>query len=151
MPNGGPFRAQEVKRKNIIYIVQTTLLELEAMCCRASANTNKTATKRYGQEVVYDDAFHALLAERRRMGSKSQRAQISKSIRKHLRRALREQRNGRIKHVLDEFKVLDRLTHHVRAPVYPCPTMKDEKCPGADDTCRFRSVSLCSLNFIQAI
>ena len=103
-----------------------TLLELEAMCCRASAKTNKTATKRYGHEVVYDDVFHALLAERRKTGSKSQRAQISKSIRKHLRRALREQRNGRIKHVLDEFKDLDRLTHHARAPVYPCPTRKSK-------------------------
>jgi len=62
---------------------------------------------------------------------------ISKSIRKHLRRALREQRHGRIKHVLDEFKVLDRLTHHARAPVYPCPTRKDEKCPGADEFANF--------------
>ena len=99
--------------------------------------TNKTATKRYGQEVVYDDVFHALLAERRRTGSKSQRAQISKSIRKHLRRAIREQRNGRIKHVLDEFKDLDRLTHHDRAPVYPCPTRKNENCPGPDEFANF--------------
>ena len=73
-----------------------SLLELESMVCRASAKTNKNATKRYGQQVVNDDVFHALLAERRRTGSKSQRAQISKSIRKHLRRALREQRNGRM-------------------------------------------------------
>ena len=114
-----------------------TLLELESMCCRASAKTNKTATKRCGQEVVYDDVFHALLFERRRMRSKSQRAQISKSIRKHLRRALREQRNGRIKHVLDEFKDLDRIAHHARAPVYPCPTRKDEKCPGPDEFANF--------------
>ena len=114
-----------------------TLLELESMCCRASAMTNKTATERYGQEVVYDDVFHALLVERRRTGSKSQRAQISKSIRKHLRRALREQRNGRIKHVLDEFKDLDRLTHHARAPVYPCPARKDENCPGPDEFANF--------------
>ena len=71
------------------------------------------------------------------MGSKSQRAQISKSIRKHLRRALREQRNGRIKHVLDEFKDLDRLTHHARAPVYPCPGENNEKCPGPDEFANF--------------
>ena len=80
-----------------------------------------------------DDVFHALLAERRITRSKSQRAKLSKSIRKHLRRALREQRNGRIEHVLDEFKDLDRLTHHARAPVHPCSTTKDEECPGRDD------------------
>ena len=100
-------------------------------------NDEQNCNKRYGQEVVYNDVFDALLAERRRTGSKSQRAQISKSIRKHLRRALREQRNGRIKHVLDEFKDLDRLTHHARAPVYPCPPRKDENCPGPDEFANF--------------
>ena len=71
------------------------------------------------------------------MRSNSQRAQISKSIRKHLRGAFREQRNGRIEHVLDEFKDLDRLPHHARAPVYPCLTRKDEKCPGLDELANF--------------
>ena len=37
-----------------------TRLELESMCCRASANTNKTATKRYGQEVVFLMMFFML-------------------------------------------------------------------------------------------
>ena len=59
--------------------------------------------------------------------SKSQRAQISKSIRKHLRRALREQRNGRIQHVLEEFKDLDRLAHHARVPIHPCSTKKNDE------------------------
>ena len=80
-----------------------SLIELESFCCRASAQENKAATKRPGQKVIviYDDVVHALLAERRRTRSKSQRAKLSKSIRKHLRRALREQRNGRIEHVLE--------------------------------------------------
>ena len=114
-----------------------SLIELESLCCRASAQENKTATKRPGQKVVYDDVFYDLLAERRRTRSKSQRAKLSKSIRKHLRRALREQRNGRIEHVLDEFKDLDRLTHHARAPVHPCSTTKDEECPGPDEFATF--------------
>ena len=88
-------------------------------------------------KVIYDDIFHALLAERRRTRSKSQRAKLSKSIPKHLRRALREQRNGRIKHVLGELKDLDRLTHHPRAPVHPCSTTKDEECPGPDEFATF--------------
>ena len=68
--------------------------------------------------------------------SKSQRAQISKSIRKHLR-ALREQRNGRIQHVLEEFKDLDRLTHHARVPIHPCSTKKDEEYPSPDELAIF--------------
>ena len=55
-------------------------------------------------------------------------------------RALREQRNGRIKHVLDEFKDLDRLTDHARAPVYPCPGRKNEKCPGPDEFANFLEI-----------
>ena len=73
-----------------------SLIELESFCCRASAQENKAATKRPGQKVIviYDDVVQ-------RTRSKSQRAKLSKSIRKHLRRALREQRNGRIEHVLE--------------------------------------------------
>ena len=58
--------------------------------------------------------LHWLSGEAR---SKSHRAQLSKSIRRHLLRALGEQRNARIQHVLHEFKVLDRLSHHARAPI----------------------------------
>ena len=74
--------------------------------------------------------------------SKSQRAQISKSIRKHLR-ALREQRNGRIQHVLEEFKDLDRLTHHARVPIHPCSTKKDEEYPSPDELAIFLEIFFC--------
>ena len=66
----------------------------------------RTRLQQNVRKVVNDDVFHALLAERRGTTSKSQRAQLFKSIRKHLRRAVREQRtgfrkkNGRIEHVL---------------------------------------------------
>ena len=87
---------------------------MEPLCCSAAAKTNKAATKPSEQKRTEDDdddddddVFLALLAERKGTGSKSQRTQISKSIRKHLRRALREQRNGRIEHVLGEFRDLD--------------------------------------------
>ena len=96
-----------------------SLLELGPLCHRASAQTNKAGTTRPGQKIVHDHVFHALLAERRRTRSKSQRAQLSKSIRKHLRRALREQKNGRMEDVLNEFKDLDCLTSHARAPIHP--------------------------------
>ena len=39
--------------------------------------------------------------------------------------------------MLDEFKDLDRLTHHARAPVYPCPPRKDENCAGPDEFANF--------------
>jgi len=39
-----------------------SLVELESPCCRASARTNKVATKRPGQKVMHD-VFHASLAE----------------------------------------------------------------------------------------
>ena len=109
-----------------------SLIELEPLCCPASAKTNKAATKPSEQKGIDDDdedededdddddddvdddddddddvVLLASLAEQRRTGSKSQRTQISKSIRKHLRRALREQRNGRIEHVLGAFGDLD--------------------------------------------
>ena len=51
----------------------------------------------------------------------------------NIRRALREQRNGRIEHVLGQFKDLDRLIHHARVPLYPCSTEKDEEWPGPDE------------------
>ena len=98
-----------------------SLIELEPLWCPASAKTNKAATKPSEQKGIGDDdddddddvddddvvVLLASLAEQRRTGSKSQRTQISKSIRKHLRRALREQRNGRIEHVLGAFGDLD--------------------------------------------
>ena len=102
---------------------------MEPLCCPASAKTNKAATKpseQKGQDDDDDDddddgdddddvddddddddVLLASLAQQRRTGSKSHRTQISKSIRKHLRRALREQRNGRIEHVLGAFGDLD--------------------------------------------
>ena len=61
-----------------------SLVELESPCCQASAQTNKVATKRSGQKIMYDDVFHALLAERRRTRSKSQSTQLSKPIRKNI-------------------------------------------------------------------
>ena len=98
--------------------------------------------ERLQQNVCYDAVFHALLAERRGTTSELRRATLSKSIRKHLRRALREQRNGRIEHALDEFKDLDCLIHHARAPVHPCFTKKDEKCPGPDEFATFWKICL---------
>ena len=62
---------------------------------------------------------------------------MNTNIRKHLRRALREQRNGRIQHVLEEFKDLDRLTHHARAPIHPCFTKKKEEYNGPDEFANF--------------
>ena len=56
-----------------------SLIELESLCCRVSAQEEKAATKRPGQRVIYDNVFHALLAERTRTRSKSQGAKLSKS------------------------------------------------------------------------
>ena len=113
------------------------------MCAQEGATTCRaSATKRPGQKVRYDVVFHSLLAERKGTTSKSQRATLSKSIRKHLRRAFREQRNGWIEHVLDEFKDLDWIIHHARAPVHPCSTRKDEECPGPDEFATFWMICL---------
>jgi len=99
-----------------------SLIESGPLCCRTYAQENEAATKRPGQKQIFDDVFHALLAEGRRTRSKSQRAKLSKSIRKHLRRALRNQRHGRFEHVSNEFKDLDRLIHHACAPTHAyCP------------------------------
>ena len=46
-------------------------------------------------------------------------------------------RNGRIEHVLDKFRDLDRLTRHARAPVHPCFATKEEECPGPDEFTTF--------------
>ena len=133
----GPLSYHEMLHAELGHEPQS-LFELESLCCRASAQENKAATKRPGQRVIYDDVFHALLAERRKTRSKSQRAKLSKFIRKHLRRALREHRNGRTEHVLDdEFKDLDRLPHYARAPVHPCSTTGGEECPGPDEFATF--------------
>ena len=132
----GPLSYHEMLHAELGHEPQS-LFELESLCCRASAQENKAATKRPGQKVIYDDVFHALLAERRRTRSKSQRAKLSKFIRKHLRRAFREHRNGRTEHVLDEFKDLDRLPHYARAPVHPCSTTGGEECPGPDEFATF--------------
>lgn len=74
----------------------------------------RTRLQQNVQKVANADVFHAVLDERRKTTSKSQRAQLFKSIRQHFRRAvrehktgLREQRNARIEH-------LDPLTS-------PCP------------------------------
>ena len=38
--------------------VSQSLIELEAFCCRAAAQTNKNATERPGQKLIDDDVFH---------------------------------------------------------------------------------------------
>ena len=40
-------------------------------------------------------------------------------------------------HVLEEFKDLDRLTHHARVPIHPCFTIKDEEYPGPHEFANF--------------
>ena len=53
-----------------------SLLELEALCCRAAAQTNKTAAERPEQKLIYDDVFHTAVVDRRMARSKSQSAQM---------------------------------------------------------------------------
>ena len=56
-----------------------SLIELECLCCRTSAQTNKAETKRPGQKVVYDDdddVFHASQAERKGTTLKSHRQRL---------------------------------------------------------------------------
>ena len=65
---------------------------------------------------MHDDVFHASLAERR-SEIKAAQGTIIQIYSETSSAALREQRSVRIQHVLDEFKVLDRLTHHARAPI----------------------------------
>ena len=56
-----------------------------------------------------DSDFQSLLEQRKLVKSPRPRAELSKKIRKQLRRKLREQRASRIQHVLEEFSALDRL------------------------------------------
>lgn len=62
------------------------MLKLDMGHSYASAERNKAATKCPGRKLVYDDVFQTFLVEPRKAKSKLQRAQISKSIREHLRR-----------------------------------------------------------------
>ena len=105
------------------------LIKLERLfgsnVCTDQPGCNKTSWKK----VIYDDVIHTSLAEWRRTKSKSERTKVPKSIWKHLRRARREKKNGRIGHILDDFKDVDRLTHHARAPNHPWSPKKDAEMP----------------------
>ena len=79
------------------------LNSLESVCKYAVSKTSRTCTANTLQQQFQDDYIQSLLAERKATACRHRRAEISKTIRKEIRRKLRRQRAQRIESVLEEF------------------------------------------------
>ena len=102
------------------------MYELESCVARCA----KLASRQTAQRDLADvkpwqrQDFQDLLAQRRQCRDREGRARLSKQIRAHLRRHMRDRRNRRVNDILSEFRCLNRIED-----VYhnPCKAVKNTR------------------------
>ena len=109
-----------------------SLIELEPLCCRASAQENKAATKFPGQELIYDVwwCFSCCTGRAEENNIKVTESKTIQIYSETSSAGTSWAEKWSDWTYFDQFKDLDRLTRHARAPVHPCSTTKDDECHG---------------------
>ena len=102
-----------------------------------STGRERIFSETFEKQLFRDDYFQSLLAERRATTCRHRRAEISKTIRKELRRRLRRQRAQRIEFVLGEFASLNRLQVFTRMPVQSKNLHGESSKPNAKEFAHF--------------
>ena len=87
----------------------TTMHGVEDVLQQSVRQRNTTLKMPKRRPVWQDDVLHDLLQRRRAAHDRSERANLSKLIRKHLRQNMRRRRNARVSQILAEFQDLGRL------------------------------------------
>lgn len=107
--SGIPTQYHDMLNKSLRSCRDSTLRGLENICKDVVRQLSDNDRLVHAWDGFQDSDFQSLLEQRKLVKSPRPRAELSKKIRKQLRRKLREQRASRIQHVLEEFSALDRL------------------------------------------
>ena len=110
---------------------------LESVCRHAASKASGNSMANAMQQQFRDDFFQSFLAERKATTCRHRRAEISKTIRKELRRRLRRQRAQRIESVLNEFASLNCLQIFLRMPVQSKSAECESSKPNAEEFADF--------------
>ena len=87
----------------------TTLRDLEAMLLHCRNEAEKSGSSAPTLEPWQNPIIQTLIQERRGCRDKTQRAMLSKQIRKHMRANMRQKRNKRLNDILTEFRDLGNI------------------------------------------
>ena len=115
-PQGVPHTYHAILQEELGVKKPTTLNGLEDVLQQSVHRINTTSKLPKPKPVWQDAVLQDLLQRRRAAHDRSERANLSKLIRKHLRRNMRR-RNARVSQILAEFQDLGRLDSAHNAPI----------------------------------
>ena len=102
-PQGVPHAYHAILQEELGVKKPTTLYGLEDVLQQSVRRINTTSKLPKPKPVWQDAVLQDLLQRRRAAHDRSERANLSKLIRKHLRRNMRRRRNARVSQILAEF------------------------------------------------
>ena len=116
-PQGVPHTYHAILQEELDVKKPTTPNGLEDVLQQSVRRINTTSKLPKPKPVWQDAVLQDLLQRRRAAHDRSERANLSKLIRKRLRRNMRRRRNARVPKILAEFQDLGRLDSAQNAPI----------------------------------
>ena len=116
-PQGVPHTYHAILQEELGVKKPTTLNGLEDVLQQSVRRINTTSKLPKPKPVWQNAVLQDLLQRRRAAHDRSERTNLSKVIRKHLRRNMRRRRNARVSQILAEFQDLGRLDSAHNAPI----------------------------------